>query len=96
MMLMRWQLAYPGQALPVIGNVLGADLRPGLMPDGVMTPDFYNSFGAMHGTIMVFLGDCAAGVRRLRQLRRAAADRRAGHDVPAGQHGELRRSSSAA
>ena len=26
------------------------------MPDGKMTPDFYNSFGAMHGTIMVFLG----------------------------------------
>ena len=25
------------------------------MPDGVMTPDLYNSFGAMHGTIMVFL-----------------------------------------
>src|SRR5438552_6539366 len=26
------------------------------MPDGKMTPDFYNSLGAMHGTIMVFLG----------------------------------------
>jgi cytochrome c oxidase subunit 1 len=27
-----------------------------LMPGGVMLPEFYNSFGAMHGTIMVFLG----------------------------------------
>ncbi len=26
------------------------------MPDGVMSPDLYNTFGAMHGTIMVFLG----------------------------------------
>ena len=26
------------------------------MPGGVMTPDFYNTLGAMHGTIMVFFG----------------------------------------
>ena len=26
------------------------------MPGGVMLPEFYNSLGAMHGTIMVFLG----------------------------------------
>ncbi len=35
--LIRWQLAYPGQAVWI-------------------TPEFYNSLGAMHGTIMVFLG----------------------------------------
>jgi len=56
MMLMRWQLAYPGQALPVIGKFLPHIFGPGTMPDGKMTPDFYNSLGAMHGTIMVFLG----------------------------------------
>ena len=56
MMLMRWQLAYPGQALPVIGNALGHLFGPGSMPDGKMTPEFYNSLGAMHGTIMIFLG----------------------------------------
>src|SRR6476660_1435603 len=56
MMLMRWQLAYPGQALPVIGNALGHIFGPGSMPDGKMTPEFYNSLGAMHGTIMIFLG----------------------------------------
>ena len=56
MMLMRWQLAYPGQALPVIGNWLGQLFGPGSMPDGKMTPEFYNSLGAMHGTIMIFLG----------------------------------------
>src|SRR2546428_10686545 len=56
MMLMRWQLAYPGQALPVIGKWLPHIFGPNTMPDGKMTPDFYNSFGAMHGTIMVFAG----------------------------------------
>src|SRR3989449_6799422 len=56
MMLMRWQLAYPGQALPIIGNALGHFFGPGSMPDGKMTPEFYNSLGAMHGTIMIFAG----------------------------------------
>src|SRR5712675_2153013 len=56
MMLMRWQLAYPGQALPVIGKLLPQIFGPGSMPDGKMTPDFYNSLGAMHGTIMIFAG----------------------------------------
>ncbi|MBI4398359.1 MAG: cbb3-type cytochrome c oxidase subunit I [Candidatus Omnitrophica bacterium] len=51
MMLMRWQLAYPGQPLPVIGTWFG-DAN---MPGGIMLPEFYNSLGAMHGTIMVFL-----------------------------------------
>jgi cytochrome c oxidase subunit 1 len=52
MMMMRWQLAYPGEALPIIGKLFG-DSR---MPGGIMLPEFYNSLGAMHGTIMVFLG----------------------------------------
>ena len=52
MMLMRWQLAYPGQPIPVIGGLLGANRAPG----GIMLPDFYNELGAMHGTIMVFMG----------------------------------------
>ena len=56
MMLMRFQLAYPGHALPVIGPMIGRMLGPGSMPDGKMSPEFYNSLGAMHGTIMIFLG----------------------------------------
>src|SRR5467141_1122987 len=52
MMLLRWQLAYPGQPLPVIGKLLGENAMPG----GVMAPEFYNQLGAMHGTIMVFMG----------------------------------------
>jgi len=52
MMMMRWQLAYPGEAMPLIGWLFGEDTMPG----GVMLPEFYNQLGAMHGTIMVFLG----------------------------------------
>ncbi len=56
MMLMRWQLAYPGQTLPVIGKWIPHIFGANTMPDGKMAPDFYNSLGAMHGTIMIFLG----------------------------------------
>ena len=52
MMVMRWQLAYPGEPIPFIGSLFGENRAPG----GVMLPDFYNELGAMHGTIMVFLG----------------------------------------
>jgi cytochrome c oxidase subunit 1 len=51
MMLMRWQLAFPERPIPLIGSLLGARA-----PGGVMLPEFYNELGAMHGTIMVFLG----------------------------------------
>src|SRR6266849_5339516 len=56
MMMMRWQLAYPGQALPFLGKWLPYFFGANTMPDGKMTPEFYNSLGAMHGTIMIFLG----------------------------------------
>src|SRR6476661_7319394 len=77
MMLMRWQLAYPGKMPPVIGPLLLSIqhflehhpaaaghfdgwfwLRGLISPftNGVMTPEGYNSLGAMHGTIMIFLG----------------------------------------
>ena len=91
MLLMRWQIAFPGQPLtwanasahmgyqlheiwyhlglgymPEAPTVILADPNhPPLlqilfgkdqMPGGVMTPDFYNTLGAMHGTIMVFFG----------------------------------------
>ena len=52
MMLMRFQLAYPGRPIPLIGYWFSPDKAPG----GIMLPEFYNQLGAMHGTIMVFLG----------------------------------------
>ena len=48
MMIMRYQLAYPETPIPIVGALLG---EGGLMP-----PEMYNSLGAMHGTIMIFLG----------------------------------------
>lgn len=52
-LMMRWQLAYPGRPLPFAAGRLPAD-HPWL-PNGVMVPDFYNQLAGMHGTIMVFL-----------------------------------------
>jgi cytochrome c oxidase subunit 1 len=52
MLLMRYQLAWPGKPFPMwIARFLGATNAPG----GIMLPEFYNQLGAMHGTIMVFL-----------------------------------------
>ena len=47
MMIMRWQLAYPNTEIPIIGW---------MFENKMLSPDMYNSFGAMHGTIMIFLG----------------------------------------
>src|SRR5437763_6777280 len=55
MMVMRWQIAYPKQPIPIIGDLLLKVLGDEMAAGGVMQPDLYNSFGAMHGTIMVFL-----------------------------------------
>jgi cytochrome c oxidase subunit I len=55
MILMRWQIAHPGLPVPLIGPILEKALgQPAAK--GVISPDLYNSLGAMHGTIMVFLG----------------------------------------
>ncbi len=52
MLLMRWQLAWPGQPLPAwIVPLLGDANAPG----GIMLPEFYNQLVAMHGTVMIFL-----------------------------------------
>jgi cytochrome c oxidase subunit 1 len=52
MILMRWQLAWPGQPLPSwIASWLGESNAPG----GVMLPEFYYQLVAMHGSVMVFL-----------------------------------------
>jgi len=58
--IMRWQLAFPNQPIPVFGPFLewfGLKLNMSpMVAEGVLLPEFYNSLGAMHGTIMVFLG----------------------------------------
>ena len=47
-MLIRWQWAYPQEAVPVVGGVLFPDTG------GVITPPAYNTLFTMHGLIMVF------------------------------------------
>jgi cytochrome c oxidase subunit 1 len=49
-MIIRWQLANPGEPVPVIGSILFP--RTG----GVVDPATYNTLFTMHGTIMIFLG----------------------------------------
>ena len=52
MILMRIQLAWPGQPLPAwIAPFLGEANAPG----GIILPEFYNQLVAMHGSVMVFL-----------------------------------------
>ena len=55
MLLMRWQIAHPQQPVPFIGPLLEKVLGPTMAGNGAISADLYNSFGAMHGTIMVFL-----------------------------------------
>ncbi len=64
MLCMRWQIAHPGQAIPLVGGLIHAavgDAAPavkdaaGAIIGYGMSPDLYNSFGAMHGTVMIFL-----------------------------------------
>ncbi len=59
MLCMRWQIANPGKAIPLVGSLLEVAIKNttgnSLAQGGVMSPDLYNMFGAMHGTIMVFL-----------------------------------------
>ena len=55
MILMRWQIAHPGIPVPLIGPLLEKALGQ-VAARGAISPELYNSFGAMHGTIMVFLG----------------------------------------
>src|SRR5438477_548621 len=55
MLIMRWQIAHPGQPVPLVGPLLQSLLGPAMAGKGIVSPDLYNSFGAMHGTIMVFL-----------------------------------------
>ena len=54
MMVMRWSIAYPDHPVPLLADLPW--FATWLDDEGKVTPDLYNMFGAMHGTIMVFLG----------------------------------------
>ena len=52
---MRWQMAYPGSPVPFVGGLLEKAMGEPA-EGGVVSAQLYNMFGAMHGTIMVFMG----------------------------------------
>ena len=47
-LLIRWTLAFPGQAFPVLGPLLFPD------SNGIVPPDTYAMLFTLHGTIMIF------------------------------------------
>jgi heme/copper-type cytochrome/quinol oxidase subunit 1 len=49
-LLVRWQLGFPGHAVPIIGSYMESRGWTG----GVMPPDFYTSAFSMHATFMIF------------------------------------------
>jgi len=48
---MRWQLAFPGHPIPVIGHLLPHSV---VNDEGAIIPSGYNVLVTMHGTILVF------------------------------------------
>lgn len=51
MLLFRWQLAWPGQPIPIATMLFGETNAPG----GILLPEFYYQLVAMHGSVMIFL-----------------------------------------
>lgn len=49
-LLVRWQLAYPGEPVPVLGNLFPESMMVG----GIMLPEFYNQLFTMHASVMIF------------------------------------------
>jgi len=49
-MLMRWQLAWPGAPVPLLGNWVGRMREQG----GIMPPELYAELFTTHGTVMIF------------------------------------------
>src|SRR5438067_13696141 len=47
MLMMRWQIAHPNQAVPIVGPLLSSVLGD-VAAQGKISPTLYNSFGAMH------------------------------------------------
>src|SRR5688500_2117856 len=50
-MAMRWQLAWPGSRIPVLGTIMPRMREHG----GIMPPEVFAEFFSQHGSIMVFL-----------------------------------------
>ncbi len=51
-MLLRWQIAYPNQPVPILGSLLKSAFF--FDANGAITPNGYLQLGTMHGLVMVF------------------------------------------
>ena len=49
-LLLRWQLAFPGKPMPILGQLFGDSMMVG----GIMLPEFYNALFTMHASVMIF------------------------------------------
>ena len=49
-MLLRWQLAFPGKPVPVLGQMFPQSMMVG----GVMLPEFYATLFTIHASVMIF------------------------------------------
>ncbi len=49
-LLLRWQLAYPGKPVPILGQLFPQSMMVG----GVMLPEFYNQLFTIHASVMIF------------------------------------------
>src|SRR5260370_23029780 len=54
MLMMRWQIAHPGVPVPLVGPLLET-LLGNMAAKGIVSNDLYNSFWAIHRTLMGFL-----------------------------------------
>jgi cytochrome c oxidase subunit I len=48
--LLRWQLGYPGEPVPVLGSLFPDNMMVG----GIMLPEFYNTLFTIHASVMIF------------------------------------------
>jgi len=49
-LLLRWQLAYPGKPMPILGELFPQSMMVG----GIMLPEFYNQLFTIHASVMIF------------------------------------------
>ena len=49
-LLLRWQLAFPGKPVPILGHLFPESMMVG----GIMLPEFYASLFTMHASVMIF------------------------------------------
>ncbi|MCH8075370.1 MAG: cbb3-type cytochrome c oxidase subunit I [SAR324 cluster bacterium] len=50
-MIIRWNLGFPDQPVPLLGSIMGEAM---VDDKGVILPEFYNVLFTMHGSIMIF------------------------------------------